>query len=155
MTLLSSALALLLASTVVVAQNPSPLALGSLKWSEEFNYNGALNDKVWSHDIGNGQWGWGNGEVQDYTSNSDNIQVNGGSASISVKKTIDGNGDSKFTSARIRTNGKMEFKYGSVEARIKLPNLGNGFWPAFWMLGSSFFKGTGWPMCGEIDILEA
>lgn len=51
--------------------------------------------------------------------------------------------------------GKVEFKYGSVEARIKLPNLANGLWPAFWLLGSSFYKGTGWPFCGEIDILEA
>lgn len=101
-------------------------------------------------DIGNGNWGWGNGEVQQYTSSADNIKVNGGSAVITVKDV----GNKDFRSARIKTNGKVEFQYGSVEVRIKLPNLANGFWPAFWMLGSNFGS-VGWPACGEIDILEA
>lgn len=144
---LSASLALL-ALSCSSAQDPTPLALGQLKWSEEFNYNGALDSSHWSFDTGNS--GWGNAEVQSYTSSSDNIEVTGGNAVINVKR----NGND-FTSARIRTDGKVEFQYGSVEARIKLPNLANGFWPAFWLLGSSFYTGTGWPACGEIDILEA
>ena len=135
--------------SVTHAQPPEPLALGSLVWSEEFNDNGgALDESRWSYDIGNGNWGWGNGEVQTYTTS--NVQVAGGNAVISVTK----NGNNEYESARIRTNGKVEFQYGSVEARIKLSSLNNGFWPAFWMLGSNF-ESVGWPACGELDIMEA
>jgi beta-glucanase (GH16 family) len=127
-----------------------PLALGSLVWSEEFNDSdgGAVDESRWSHDLGNGNWGWGNGEVQSYT--RENLRVEGGSAVISVTK----NDNNQFESARIRTNGKVEFQYGSVEARIKLSSLNDGFWPAFWMLGSNF-ESVGWPACGELDIMEA
>ena len=59
---------------------------------------------------------------------------------------------SKYTSARIKTNGKFDFKYGKVEMKAKLPS-GQGIWPAFWMLGSDF-ETAGWPDCGEIDIME-
>jgi len=57
-----------------------------------------------------------------------------------------------FTSARMVTNDKFEFKYGRVEARMKMP-IGQGIWPAFWMLGADF-PTTNWPDCGEIDIME-
>ncbi len=60
----------------------------------------------------------------------------------------------QFTSGRIVTSGKFNFKYGTIEARIKLPNLQNGLWPAFWMLGANY-PTDGWPRSGEIDILEA
>ena len=59
---------------------------------------------------------------------------------------------SNYTSARMTTQNKRQFTYGKMEARIKLP-LGQGLWPAFWMLGSSF-SSVGWPKCGEIDIME-
>ena len=129
--------------------NAQPLALGTLKWSEEFNIDGALDSSLWSYDIGNGNWGWGNGEVQDYSDSWDNVRVESGAMIINVKKS-----NGKFTSGRVRTNGKVEFQYGSVEARIKLPDLQNGFWPAFWMLGSNFYN-VGWPQGGELDIMEA
>jgi len=59
-------------------------------------------------------------------------------------------GDSfDFTSGRINTRGKLEFTYGSVSARMRLP-VGIGLWPAFWMLGSN----EKWPGCGELDIME-
>jgi len=121
-------------------------------WSEEFSNDGALDASRWSYDTGNGNWGWGNGEVQDYAQGYDNIRVEGGAMVIDVKKNSDGSGNTKFTSARVRTNGKVEFQYGSVEARIKLPDLSNGYWPAFWMLGSNFYN-VGWPETGEIDIM--
>ena len=53
----------------------------------------------------------------------------------------------------MHTRGRFAFQYGSLEARIKFPNTADGVWPAFWMLGNSF-PATGWPKCGEIDIVE-
>jgi hypothetical protein len=58
----------------------------------------------------------------------------------------------QFTSGRINTKNKLAFKYGKLECRMKLPDLANGLWPAFWLLGNT---SLGWPACGEIDILEA
>ncbi|MDR3287221.1 MAG: family 16 glycosylhydrolase [Prevotellaceae bacterium] len=61
-----------------------------------------------------------------------------------------------ITSGRVNTSGKYSFKYGKLEASIKLPTTANGLWPAFWMLGSNINSGAsvGWPRCGEIDIIE-
>jgi beta-glucanase (GH16 family) len=58
-----------------------------------------------------------------------------------------------FTSARLNTQGKVEQQYGRFEARIKLPQGGQGVWPAFWLLGNDIAE-AGWPDCGEVDILE-
>lgn len=57
-----------------------------------------------------------------------------------------------YTSGRIKTQGLKEFKYGKIEARMKLPS-GQGIWPAFWMLGLNISQAV-WPKCGEIDIME-
>ncbi|WP_199898017.1 glycoside hydrolase family 16 protein [Marinilabilia salmonicolor] len=64
--------------------------------------------------------------------------------------TAERNGDQIY-SGRVNSQGKFNFKYGSIEASIKLPKTGNGLWPAFWMMGDN---GKQWPACGEIDILE-
>ena len=61
-------------------------------------------------------------------------------------------GECLYTSARCITLDKVEFTYGRVEARIDIPN-GQGIWPAFWMLGANF-PDVGWPLSGEVDILE-
>lgn len=61
-------------------------------------------------------------------------------------------GPCRFISARLNTRGIFSFRYGVVEARIKVP-FGQGIWPAFWMLGENFGE-VGWPECGEIDIME-
>jgi beta-glucanase (GH16 family) len=58
-----------------------------------------------------------------------------------------------FTSARLRTEDKLMFRYGTIEARIKVPDIEDGLWPAFWTLGNDFSQ-VGWPACGELDILE-
>jgi beta-glucanase (GH16 family) len=58
-----------------------------------------------------------------------------------------------WTSARLFTHGRMTYTYGKIEARLKLP-VGAGLWPAFWQLGDSIMSGTGWPACGEIDMME-
>ena len=57
-----------------------------------------------------------------------------------------------FTSGRLDTQGKISFKYGFIEARIKMP-VGSGNWPAFWMLGDNINQ-VGWPYSGEMDIVE-
>jgi beta-glucanase (GH16 family) len=61
--------------------------------------------------------------------------------------------ENSITSGRVNTNGKFSFKYGRIEASIKLPKTANGLWPAFWLLGVDFTT-AGWPQCGEIDIME-
>lgn len=120
----------------------------TLLWSDEFNTDGLPNPAKWGYDLGAG--GWGNNEAQYYTSRADNAVVINGNLKITMKK--EAYSGSNYTSARLLTKDKFSFKYGKVEARIKLPQ-GGGTWPAFWMLGSDI--GTvGWPACGEIDIME-
>lgn len=120
---------------------------GKLLWEENFDGK-ALNEAVWNFELGDGCpniCGWGNNERQVYTKT--NHRIENGNLVITAKKE-----GGKYTSTRITTAGKKEFKYGYIEARAKLP-VGQGIWPAFWMLGVDI-KQVGWPMCGEIDILE-
>lgn len=56
------------------------------------------------------------------------------------------------TSARLNTLGKIDFEFGLIEARIKMPE-GRGIQPAFSMMGSSSPR-IGYPESGRIDILE-
>lgn len=121
----------------------------TLSWADEFNGN-ALNLNDWTHEIGTGNWGWGNNELQYYTDGSSNLQVSGGKLTITAKS--ESQGSSNYTSARIKTQGKKEFQYGRIDIRARLPR-GQGLWPALWMLGSNI-SSVGWPNCGEIDIME-
>ena len=142
--------ALLGGCTVDLVQT-SPQRNYVLEWSDEFNgEEGTLPDETkWTYDIGTGQNGWGNGELQRYTNNPENVSLDGkGNLVISAIKNTDGS----YTSARIKTEGKFTKKFGRIEARIKTPS-GQGVWPAFWMLGSDI-DNVGWPQCGEIDIME-
>ena len=120
-----------------------------LLWSEEFSGN-ELNTQFWNYDIGTGDWGWGNNELQYYTNNSNNLSIANGFATIKALDTPFGNSD--YTSARIQTKNKFSVQYGKIEARMKLP-MGQGLWPAFWMLGQNI-DAVSWPSCGEIDIME-
>jgi beta-glucanase (GH16 family) len=120
-----------------------------LVWSDEFNYTGYPDPAVWNMEIGNNNGS--NNESQYYTKNDkDNCWVENGSLVITALK--ESFGGQLYTSARINTKGLKEFKYGKVEARLKLP-YGQGIWPAFWMLGSNIDQ-VSWPACGEIDIME-
>lgn len=119
-----------------------------LVWSDEFNGN-SLDTNTWNYEIGTGSWGWGNNEQQYYTDR--NIKVSNGTMKITAKREY--YGGMKYTSSRITTKNKKNFKYGKIEARIKMPKF-KGVWPAFWMLGANQ-DSVGWPKCGEIDIVEA
>jgi beta-glucanase (GH16 family) len=117
----------------------------NLVFSDEFATDGAPDPSKWSYDLGAG--GWGNGELQTYTNNPANAVVQGGNLVITAVR----NGNS-YTSARLKSENKYEFRYGKVEFRAKLP-AGAGTWPALWMLGQNYATNT-WPACGEIDIME-
>ena len=121
-----------------------------LIWSEEFNETGAVNNNNWTHEIGNGNWGWGNGESQYYTNRLENSRVEEGVLKITAKtESYQG---FNYTSSRLISKDKFEFQYGRVKIRAKLP-MGSGTWPALWMLGENI-SSVGWPACGEIDIME-
>lgn len=124
-----------------------------LVWSDEFNGTaGELPDPTkWTYDIGRGQDGWGNQELQYYTDKPENVSMDGeGNLIITARnKSFAG---AAFTSARIKTQGLFEQKYGRFEAKLKTP-YGPGMWSAFWLLGSNI-NIVGWPQCGEIDIME-
>lgn len=120
-----------------------------LIWFDEFNYQGLPDSSKWSFETGGD--GWGNHELQYYTGiEGKNAIVSDGVLKITARKQVIGN--NRFTSARLVTRGKVNFTYGKIEIRAKLP-AGKGLWPAIWMLGSDIEK-IPWPECGEIDIME-
>lgn len=121
-----------------------------LIWNDEFDGE-TINHENWAYDIGIGNNGWGNNELQYYTNRTDNVRIENGNLIIEAKK--ENYKDKNYTSARLKSKGLQEFTYGRIEARIKLPS-DQGIWPAFWMLGSNFSSDADWPYCGEIDIME-
>ena len=118
-----------------------------LVWSDEFSGT-RLDDRYWNHNIGTGSGGWGNNEWQYYRSN--NTSVANGFLTITARE--ENYGGQNYTSSRIKTEGLVDFTYGRVDIRAKLPR-GQGIWPALWALGSNFAE-VGWPYSGEIDIME-
>jgi beta-glucanase (GH16 family) len=125
----------------------TPLSYPGLKlvWQDEFDGN-SLDLTTWKFETGGS--GFGNNELQYYQEG--NTIVEYGNLIIKAKKeSFNGR---EYTSSRIITQGKKEFKYGRVDIRAKLPK-GQGIWPALWMLGSNI-NTVGWPKCGEIDIME-
>ena len=122
-----------------------------LVWADEFNYKGLPDAQRWGYDTIGNKTGWGNHEAQYYTyANPKNVWVENGMLSITtVKEEFKGH---KYTSARLMTKNKGDWKYGRFEIKAKLPK-GVGMWPAIWML-STDWKYGGWPASGEIDIME-
>ncbi len=119
------------------------------QWADEFNGNGPPSSTYWNFDVGGG--GWGNNELQYYREGGNNAWQYGGRLQIQAKR--ESYGGRAYTSARINTGGKRTFgPYGYMQARIQGP-MGQGLWPAFWLLGSNIGS-VGWPACGEIDIME-
>ena len=151
-------LSIILTTTMVLGLTPCIPCVKQVKaesswklvWSDEFDGD-SLNTNVWTRETGGSDGGgWGNNELQYYTDRTENSYVSDGTLKIVAKRENYSN--CRFTSARLKTAGKKSFKYGRMEARIKV-NGGNqdGVWPAFWMMGDD---GTSWPWCGELDIME-
>ena len=127
---------------------PEPLEFEyKLIWSDEFDGNTVDLDN-WSFE--NWYAGYVNNEWQEYVENPDNYKVQNGNLEITAIQQ--GNYFGGYTSTRLSSKGKKEFKYGRIEFRAKMPS-GTGTWPALWMLGVNQDE-VGWPACGEIDILE-
>ena len=116
-----------------------------LAWSDEFN--GSIGPD-WVFETGNGAGGWGNNELEYYR--RENAAIENNALVINAKR--EDFGGFRYTSARMKTQGIRTFKYGRIEARMKLPAF-TGAWPAFWMLGANLPQ-VGWPDAGEIDIME-
>ena len=106
----------------------------------------------WSFDIGGG--GWGNDELQVYTSNRKNSFLDGaGHLVVRVTKAVDpGTGAISYQSARLKTQSHFAQRLGHWEARLKIDSA-RGLWPAWWTLGQNI-SSVGWPRCGEIDMVE-
>lgn len=120
----------------------------TLMFEDNFDVAGAPDASKWNMEIGNGQNGWGNSELQYYR--AENAVVSDGTLKITAK--AESFGGFNYTSARMTTYEKYDFTYGKLEIRAKLPT-GGGTWPALWMLGSNF-ETVPWPGCGEIDMME-
>ncbi len=126
----------------------------NLVWSDEFEYAGLPDPAKWNYDVGDGcpnLCGWGNKELEYYTSKrSKNARVENGRLIIELHR--EDFGTSKYTSARLTSKGKGDWKYGRFEINAKIPS-GLGTWSAIWMLPTDWKYG-GWPKSGEIDIME-
>jgi beta-glucanase (GH16 family) len=121
-----------------------------LAWADEFEGD-ALDPASWMHETGDGcpsNCGWGNNELEYYR--PENTLVQDGYLIIEAKKQSFGGRE--YTSSRILTKGKRQFKYGRIDIRAAVPE-GQGIWPALWMLGANIDQ-VGWPATGEIDIME-
>jgi beta-glucanase (GH16 family) len=143
---------------------PTTSAQWKLVWADEFNGT-ALDRSKWAPE--ESCWGGGNNERQCYTDRPENIVVDGGFLFLKARKETFTGPDRPpeiaanpnpmvtrdYTSGKIRTRGLHAWKYGRIEVRAKVP-AGQGMWPAVWMMPSENFYG-GWPLSGEIDILEA
>ncbi|SHL75317.1 Carbohydrate binding domain-containing protein [Anaerocolumna jejuensis DSM 15929] len=123
----------------------------SLVWSDDFSGN-TLDASKWNYELH--EPGWVNNELQSYTDSSDNVYVKDGNLVIQPIKTENAvTGNTTYTSGRINTRNKADFKYGKIEVKAKLPK-GQGIWPAIWMMPAREELYGGWPKCGELDIME-
>jgi beta-glucanase (GH16 family) len=123
-----------------------------LVWTDEFDYSGLPDPAKWSFETNGNAWRWGNGEDQYHTENRlENARVKDGNLFITALKEDYAPGF-HYTSARIRSKDKGDFRYGRFEMRAKLPS-GKSIWPAFWMMPTESYYGA-WPASGEIDIME-
>ena len=152
-------------STALLVPSKGAPAL-NLLWEQNFNEaaGSGVDSATWTYDLGDGTNdlpgpGWGNNERQFY--NTDAVKTDGNGNLVITATRITGQTELKcantpcdFTSGRIQTHNKLGFKYGRLEARIKVTG-GQGVWPAFWAMGAKLGDGnTFWPRCGELDIAE-
>jgi len=126
-----------------------PVSDWNMVWSDEFDGD-VINSQNWTHEVNCD--GGGNQEKQCYTDSAENSYLANGNLNIVALPAEEG-ATLPFTSARMITRYKADFKYGRVEMRAKVPS-GQGSWPAFWMMPTNEEYGD-WPRSGEIDIFEA
>ena len=125
-----------------------PVSDWQMVWSDEFDGD-AIDSQNWTHEVN--CWGGGNNEKQCYTENSENSFVSDGTLKLVALPAEEG-AELPYTSARMISKNKADFKYGRFEIKAKMP-YGQGSFPAFWMMPTDETYG-GWPKSGEIDILE-
>ena len=116
-------------------------------WQDDFSTGTAPDPSKWVYEVGGG--GWGNNELQYYTSGANSTIVGGKLVITAKKENFSGR---EYTSSRMTTKGKADWLYGRVEVSAKLPK-GRGTWPAIWMFPTDLTYGN-WPASGEIDIME-
>ena len=126
----------------------SDVDAADLIWSDEFDYEGPPDPSKWGYDVGGG--GWGNDELQLYTTSTRNAVVSDGVLRIHARREGSEMGGA-FTSARLVSRDRAEFTHARVDVRLRLP-AARGSWPAVWMLPVDM--DGGWPRCGELDIME-
>jgi beta-glucanase (GH16 family) len=126
-------------------ESPSTYDGYSLTWSDEFSGT-EINDDNWGYDIGGS--GWGNNELQYHTNRNTYLK----DGLLVIRAQQEAYRGRNYTSSRLKTQGKQNFKYGRIDVRARLPE-GAGIWPALWMLGENITD-VGWPKSGEIDIME-
>jgi beta-glucanase (GH16 family) len=146
-------------SAIKVTRMSRSAAPAATRWRDEFAgpAGRSVDRRRWAFDLGvGGTPGWGNDELQTYTSRRENIALDGaGHLAITARREQHADADGvtrSYTSARIQTHGRYAFTYGAVAARLKMP-AGGGIWPSFWAVGDNVYR-VGWPKAGEIDVVE-
>lgn len=125
------------------ADFPNPEPENSVIFYDDFN---TFDNASWTKETH--EAGWTNQELQSYSPSQVTVGKDG-DKSVLILTARRSNG--RIVSGRVNSKGKKSFKYGKLEASIKLPATANGLWPAFWMMGDN---NNEWPACGEIDIIE-
>ncbi len=121
-----------------------------LLWNDEFDGD-KLDMNMWNYEPH--EPGWTNEELQEYTTSEENVFVRDNKLILKAIKTKTASGDDYYTSGKVTTQNKQDFMYGKVVVSAKAP-VGQGLWPAIWMMPTVESYYGQWPKCGEIDIME-
>jgi beta-glucanase (GH16 family) len=134
-----------------IAQEKLTPAATKVVWQDEFDGK-TLDYSKWGVEVN--AFGGGNQELQIYTDSPNNVRVEDGHLVLQAHKGATGISGTErdYSSGRVRTKNRGDWKYGRIEVRAKLP-IGQGLWPAIWMLPTEDKYG-GWANSGEIDIME-
>ena len=148
---------LLAALVILLGAAAGQAQVGDLIWEDEF-----VDLDNWIIQTGNGYWGWGNGELEFYSEDHveiSNIPGEPGNTGVLITARqesgpgiVDQWGNAlDYTSGKLVSKSMVSIKYGMIEARVRIPDIDLGGWPAVWLLGTANYA---WPRCGEIDMME-